>query len=62
MNVDPENQTEAVVINVFDLLELEPPVLPGDITEELGRVGAGRPVVIGDSGGRAGGVKRGSNA
>jgi len=32
MNVDPENQTEAVVNNVFDLLELEPPVLPGDIT------------------------------
>lgn len=32
MNVDPESQTEAVVNNVFDLLELEPPVLPGDIT------------------------------
>lgn len=30
--------------------------------EELGRVAAERPVVVGDSGGRAGGVKRSSNA
>ena len=30
--------------------------------EELGRVGAGRPVVIGGSGGQVCGVKRGSNA
>lgn len=32
VNVDPENQTEAVVSNILDLLELERPVLPGDIT------------------------------
>jgi len=30
--------------------------------EELGRVAAERPVVVGDLGGRAGGVKRSSNA